>query len=126
MIVIAILIDCGLVCFATYFAVCVFTPELPDVLALSNIFINSYCKVVKLSFDLAYKYVSNQLFHCPTARNKEIVAITGNDKGIMIRTKIVKSLAPSILADSSNATGKLSINERITITLKALSSIGRI
>src|SRR5699024_7416476 len=98
----------------------------PEALALSNIFINSYCKVVKFSLDLAYKYVSNQLFHYPTAKNNDIVAITGSDKGKTIRAQIVKSFAPSIFADSSKASGKLSINERITITLNALINIGKI
>src|SRR5690606_16490702 len=97
-----------------------------DICALSSIFINSNCNVVKASFPRAYKYVSNQLFHCPTAKNKEIVAITGKHNGIIIREKITKSLAPSIFADSSKATGKLSMNERMTITLNADSSIGQI
>ncbi|MNJ67810.1 hypothetical protein D3C77_640100 [compost metagenome] len=44
---------------------------------------------------------SNQEFQAPTATNRAMVANTGLQSGKMICQKILKSPAPSILADST-------------------------
>ena len=48
---------------------------------------------------------SNQLFHCPTAVNKTIVAIEGIESGIYILNKMVNCPALSNKAASSISRG---------------------
>ncbi|MNN12668.1 hypothetical protein D3C81_1256680 [compost metagenome] len=49
------------------------------------------------------------------ARNKPIVASTGTHSGRTMRTKICRSFAPSILADSSISPGSCSMKVRTRI-----------
>ena len=58
--------------------------------------------------------------------NKPIVAKTGLDRGNTIRKKIVKSLAPSILAASSKVSGIPLKKLVITKILNALIALGKI
>ncbi|MMZ66059.1 hypothetical protein D1872_285180 [compost metagenome] len=68
-------------------------------------FINSYCIVLSSCREEVNRKASNQEFQAPTATNKAIVASTGLHSGKMIRQKILKSPAPSILADSTRLSG---------------------
>ncbi|MNC52920.1 hypothetical protein D3C75_1022930 [compost metagenome] len=89
-------------------------------------FIISYCSVLSLISEDAYRNVSNQAFHEPTAMNKAMVASTGVHSGKMIFQKILKSPAPSIFADSVRLPGRPRIYVRMIIRLNALTKLGRI
>ena len=70
-----------------------------------------------------YRWVSNQLFQLPTATNSATVASTGLHSGKMICQKIRKSPAPSILADSTSASGKFEKADTQIIGLGRLADI---
>ena len=69
--------------------------------------------------------LSNQAFQWSTIDHSTTVAITGFDTGTIRRTRIVKSPAPSILADSSRLSGMVMKKLRMMISEKVGTRVGR-
>ena len=62
-----------------------------------------------ISFLKADYHLTDQSVQLPTAPKMAIVARIGMDSGRMIRKKVLRSPAPSILADSTSASGRPAI-----------------
>ena len=74
-----------------------------------------------------YNMALNQSFQNPKVKNNPIVAIAGSEIGNTILVKTVNSEAPSILADSTIASGTVVLKNVLKMIIwKELTQIGRI
>ena len=85
-----------------------------------------YCSGIILALSI-YNNALNQSFQYPKVQNKAIVAIPGKDIGNTICKNVRNSLAPSIYADSTIASGTDVLKNVLNIIMyQALQAIGNI
>src|SRR5690349_6357419 len=80
------------------------------------------CSVGRL--DPPYSMASNHEFHCPTPKKSAMVASTAVESGKMSLTKMTRSLAPSMRAESSISAEKPRKKESMMNAKKALNMLG--